>query len=99
PVRIAILILGAPGVEELADLGLERAVGQRVVDLARRRDEEELVAEHLGNWPEYRNVLEARQHQHVEARLLDLLRRRQRRAAAADLEDGARTSRVHLLDL
>ena len=98
PVRIAVAVLGAPRLEELADLGLQRAVRQRVVDLRRRGDEEELVAEHFGHRPEHRDVLQAGQHDHVEAELLDVLRRRQRGAAEPDLEDRARAGRIHLLD-
>ena len=73
--------------------------GRRIVDLRRRGDEEELVAEHLGHRAEHREVLDAGQHQHVEAELLDVLGRRQRGAADADLEDGAGAGRVHLADL
>jgi len=99
PIGIAVAVFRPPGLEELGDRRLERAVGQRVVDLRWRADEEELVAEHLGHRAEDGEILDAGEQQHVEPELLDVLRRGQRGAAQPDLEDGAGARGIHLLDL
>ena len=72
---------------------------KRVIDLRRRSDEEELVAQHLSHRAEHRDVLKARQHDHVETKLLDVIGRRERGATKPDLQKRAGAGSVHLLDL
>src|SRR6185312_16396948 len=97
PVRVAVLVLCLPGAQELGDFGLHDAVRQGVVNLRGRGNEEEPIAEHLGDRTEHREVLDAREHQHVETELFDVLRRGERGSAEADLEYGARPAAFILL--